>query len=79
VLPVLCCRRIISTTAEGAATVVMLAADPDSGAVTGKFFAEGKEIPSSDESYDEAKQQRLWAVSERITGLEGKTVIAAAV
>jgi NAD(P)-dependent dehydrogenase (short-subunit alcohol dehydrogenase family) len=45
-----------------------IATDPAFDGVTGKFFADGKEGKSSDESYDVAKQDRLWDFSERAIG-----------
>ena len=39
--------------------------------VGGKFIVDGKEIPSSDESYDEEKARRLWDESWKWCGLDG--------
>jgi NAD(P)-dependent dehydrogenase (short-subunit alcohol dehydrogenase family) len=54
---------------EGAETSVYLASSPEVEAVTGKYFERKKPVPSSRESYDDAVARRLWAVSERLTGL----------
>ena len=45
-----------------------LALNPEFAGVGGKFYADGKEIRSSDESYDEAKAKRLWDLSTEWTG-----------
>lgn len=55
---------------EVAANELARAALDDSLEVGGKFFASGKEERSSELSYDVATQQRLWALSEKLTGLE---------
>lgn len=44
-----------------------LALNPEFDDAGGKFFANGIETRSSDESYDEAKAQRLWELSEQWT------------
>ncbi|MFN8442193.1 MAG: SDR family NAD(P)-dependent oxidoreductase [Caldilineaceae bacterium] len=44
-----------------------LALNPEFANSGGKFFANGKEIRSSDESYDETKAKRLWKLSEQLT------------
>jgi NAD(P)-dependent dehydrogenase (short-subunit alcohol dehydrogenase family) len=55
--------------AEGARTSVRLAADPDLKTVSGKYFSVGRMERSSSRSYAEDAAQRLWEVSERLTGL----------
>lgn len=57
---------------KGADTVVYLASSPEVDGITGKYFARRKEVPSSNESYDEGEQERLWQVSEQLTGLTGQ-------
>jgi len=37
--------------------------------VTGKYFSDGKEIPSSTESYDMQNALDLWNTSAKMTGL----------
>ncbi|MBX7212997.1 MAG: SDR family NAD(P)-dependent oxidoreductase [Thermoflexales bacterium] len=46
-----------------------LAVDPRFETEGGTFWASGKRIPSSPESYDVALADRLWALSERLTGV----------
>ncbi len=55
----------------GAAPVVRLAADPDLGGVSGRYFDRMREARSSEESYDVAKAQRLWSVCESLSGPRG--------
>jgi hypothetical protein len=54
---------------QGARTSVYLASSPDVEGVTGKYFANSKETPSSDASHDIEAQRRLWKESERMVGL----------
>ncbi|HUO67657.1 MAG TPA: SDR family oxidoreductase [Gammaproteobacteria bacterium] len=53
------------TPAEGADTAVWLASSPDLDGVTGKFFADRRERPC--EFRDEADEERLWSICERLT------------
>lgn len=53
---------------EGARTVVYLASSPDGERVTGKYFVREREVASDPVSYDEQAAQRLWEVSEKMTG-----------
>jgi len=55
---------------KGAATSIYLASSPEVEGVTGKYFADGRETPSSPASRDEAAQRRLWEVSEEMVGLK---------
>ena len=50
---------------------MVAATDPHYAQVGGKFIADGKEIRSSDESYDEEKARRLWDLSWQWCGLNG--------
>ena len=54
---------------KGADTVIYLASSPDVAGVTGKYFANRRAVRSSRASHDPALAQRLWEVSERLTGL----------
>jgi NAD(P)-dependent dehydrogenase (short-subunit alcohol dehydrogenase family) len=51
----------------GARTSVYLASSPEVAGVTGKYFAKCKAVKSSADSYDEAAQKKLWALSEEMT------------
>jgi hypothetical protein len=51
---------------KGAQTSLYLATSPDVEGVSGKYFANSQETPSSKLSYDLAIRQRLWQVSEEL-------------
>lgn len=53
-----------------AATVLQLAADPALAGVTGKAFYGGKEYTTSERARDVTAQQRLWAISAALTGVD---------
>jgi NAD(P)-dependent dehydrogenase (short-subunit alcohol dehydrogenase family) len=55
--------------AEGADTIVHLAASPDLEHVTGRYFVGSRESRSSPASYDESLQHRLWDESVRLTAV----------
>lgn len=52
---------------EGARTTLYLATEPAVERVSGKYFLNCKQTPSSRRSYDVAVRQRLWNVSEVLT------------
>ena len=52
---------------QGAQTSIYLASSPDVATVSGKYFIKKKPAKSSDVSYDEAAQERLWQLSEQMT------------
>jgi len=54
---------------QGAQTSIYLASSPDVEGITGKYFADSREEPSSPASHDEAAQRRLWEMSEQMVGL----------
>ncbi|HEY3364846.1 MAG TPA: SDR family oxidoreductase [Symbiobacteriaceae bacterium] len=62
-------RPFMLTPAQGADTVVYLAASPAVEGVTGKYWAKRKPIPSKPVSYDEVVAKRLWQASVKLTGL----------
>jgi retinol dehydrogenase 12 len=62
-------RPFFRTPEQGAATSIQLAASPAVAGVTGRYFKDCREARSSRASYDEDVARRLWAVSERMTGL----------
>ncbi len=62
-------RPFAINTERGAQTSVYLATSPDVETVSGEYFDKRRPIRSSKESYDQAAQQRLWSVSEQLTGL----------
>ncbi len=55
------------TPAQGADTLIYLAASPAVEGLTGQYFHERQAKPSSPASYDEAAARRLWQVSAEAT------------
>jgi NAD(P)-dependent dehydrogenase (short-subunit alcohol dehydrogenase family) len=53
---------------QGARTVIYLASSPEVAGVTGRYFFKEKPAISSAASHDQAVAQRLWQVSEELTG-----------
>lgn len=53
---------------EATDTYLFVATHPSLKGIGGRFCAEGREISSSPESYDEGKAARLWALSEELVG-----------
>ncbi len=53
----------------GARTSIYLASAPEMEGVSGKYFENQKPARSSTVSYDTALQERLWKISENLTGL----------
>ncbi len=54
---------------DGARTPVYLCASGEADGVSGRYFDRCKPAPSSRASMDEAAQERLWTISERLTGI----------
>lgn len=54
---------------EGARNIVYVASAPELEGVTGRYFDQGRDAPSSPASYDEAVAKRLWDVSTELCGL----------
>lgn len=57
---------------KGARTSVYLASSPEVEGVTGRYFDKCKAVASSERSQDEAVGKHLWAVSEKLTGLDAQ-------
>ena len=55
---------------QGAQTSLYLASSPEVEGITGKYFVDCKPVSSSPVSYDQDTAQKLWRVSERLTGLD---------
>jgi len=62
-------RPFMISAEKGAQTVIYLASSPEVEGATGGYYANRKPARSSDAARDEAAAQRLWEVSERLTGL----------
>jgi len=61
-------RPFFRTAEQGAATSIYLASAPAVDGVSGRYFVDCREAPSSPASYDESLARRLWDVSTRMTG-----------
>jgi NAD(P)-dependent dehydrogenase (short-subunit alcohol dehydrogenase family) len=62
---------------EGAKTQVWLASSPDIEGITGKYFANCKEVNPSRRALEEGAPERLWGISERLSGLAKSSGVAA--
>lgn len=62
-------RLFFATPEKGAQTSIYLSSSPDVEKVTGKYFIRKTPVASSPESYDREIAQRLWKISEELTGL----------
>jgi len=62
-------RPFMLTPEQGADTLVYLASAPEVEGVTGKYWVKRRPKRSNAESYDEGVAERLWKVSEQLTGL----------
>jgi NAD(P)-dependent dehydrogenase (short-subunit alcohol dehydrogenase family) len=67
------------TPEQGARTSVVLASSPALEGISGRYYDDCREVPSSAASYDEAAAARLWEISERLTGVRWSASIARAV
>ena len=54
---------------KGAETPMHLASSPNVAGISGQYFIDKKEVRSSPESYDSVAAERLWIVSEELSGL----------
>jgi NAD(P)-dependent dehydrogenase (short-subunit alcohol dehydrogenase family) len=53
----------VHTTRESGEALARLVTDPDLAATTGRYFEGGREIRSSDESYNDGRAEELWNAS----------------
>jgi len=65
-------KPFLATPEKAAGTALYLAFSDEVKGVSGKHFVKGRAVKSSKDSYDENLAQRLWEVSERLTGLKGE-------
>jgi retinol dehydrogenase-12 len=63
--------RIALSPEKGARTSIYLASSPDVTGVTGRYFVKEKAMASSPQSRVPANAQRLWQISEEMTGHVG--------
>jgi hypothetical protein len=62
-------KRLGMRVEKGAETPIHVCSAPELEGVTGQYFDKCKPTKTSPLSYDEAAQERLWQVSERLTGI----------
>lgn len=58
-----------SSLQEGVDAVMYLATAPELDSVTGRYFDQQREARARPQAYDPAARQRLWQLSEQLTGL----------
>ncbi len=66
-----CFKPLFRSIEKGAATSIYLCSSPEVDGVSGRFFSDCKEQQPSDGALDEGDAQRLWTLSEKLTGLTG--------
>jgi NAD(P)-dependent dehydrogenase (short-subunit alcohol dehydrogenase family) len=71
-------NRAGRTPEQGADTVIYLATAPELAGVSGKYFFDRKAITPSAAARDPAAAQRLWAVSEQLTGWTARPAVVSA-
>lgn len=64
-------RPFMISETQGAETSIHVAASPEGAEVNGQYFKKSRATPSNEASYDEAAQEKLWALSLAQTGLDG--------
>ncbi len=62
-------RLFALTPEQGARTIVYLATSPDVANVSGQYYFQDRAVSTSPASYDEQAAERLWRVSEQLTGV----------
>ncbi len=62
--------------ADGAKTSIHLATSPDVDGHSGEYYVDCKSVRSSDESYNQAAAERLWAASEALTQMTTPAALA---
>jgi NAD(P)-dependent dehydrogenase (short-subunit alcohol dehydrogenase family) len=70
--PIFCSmiRPVLTTTEKAARTSVLLASSDEVRGVNGKYFERRKAAKSSKASYNKEDADRLWAISEEISGIK---------
>jgi len=62
-------KRVLQTPEQGARTALYLATAPTVEGVSGRYFVREQETRSVPMSYNVALQERMWAISARLTGV----------
>lgn len=66
-----CFRPFMAKPETAADRLIYLASSPQVEGVSGKYFADKREIRSPQQTYDETVARRLWEISAQLTGLVG--------
>lgn len=61
-------QLLASSAEKGAETIIYLSTSAEVEGVSGKYFVNKRDVPSSPRSYDAATGKALWQVSEAMTG-----------
>lgn len=62
-------RPLMPSAQRAARRVVYVATAPELAGVSGKYFGDRKEMAAPPQAYDHTAQERLWALSEALTGI----------
>ena len=62
--------KFVKTVEEGASTQIYLAAGDSGAKEAGKYFSDGKVTPVQAFALDQAKGEKLWDVSEKLSGVK---------
>lgn len=71
-------RPFAKSPEEGAATAIYLATSPEVTGVTGRYFANRREVEPSARARDEKSMRRLWEISAEMTHLSGEETVGEA-
>jgi hypothetical protein len=69
-------RPVARSPQRGAETLVWLVSSPDVANVSGVYFFDQEQIPSSPEAHDSESARRLWELSERQCAVSGRNAEA---
>jgi hypothetical protein len=66
-------KLISISPAEGAQTILYLAASPEVQEISGQYFIKNTAVPSSHTSHDMSAARKMWDASLAMTGLPGQS------
>ncbi|MBT3275227.1 MAG: SDR family oxidoreductase, partial [Spirochaetales bacterium] len=64
--------RFLMTPDQGAETTLYLALSEDPAGITGKYFSKSMQADANPQCANQAVQQRLWKLSEELTGIASR-------
>jgi len=68
-------RLFFAAPAKGAKTSLFVALDPSLERVSGKYFVKCREQPPGASALDDEAAERLWEVSARLVGVDGRVAL----